>query len=248
MDYCDWLPSIPPHFPSFPLSSSPVALTLHDFVPRSLKALSLWRTHLTRGESLKSLLTLYPPFCLCLSLFDCLFYHSSSVYTPPLTDLSGLIPPSAAAPRVLLWCFDAQSTASEFGGPWPSRPRAAPLCSNCLSLMAFYYSNHHCHLEISRRTAIWGPQKKKKQRPENLNTYDEQIKSSYLLKEEQHSKNWKRRWCIWDFERCTRVVLFMINAALLITLTLSLTSCFDGDLLGPVSCLRVARRGFTELC
>lgn len=37
------------------------------------------------------------------------------------------------------------------------------------------------------------------------------------------------------------VVLFMIYSALLITLTLSLTSRSDGDLLGPVSSLRVCQ-------
>lgn len=40
---------------------------------------------------------------------------------------------------------------------------------------------------------------------------------------------------------CAGVVLFMIYSALLITLTLSLTSRSDGDLLVPVSSLRVCQ-------
>lgn len=144
---------------SFFLSSWPVALTLHDFLPCSLKALSLWRTHLTRGESLKGLSTFYPPFFFLLLLF----HHSSSLYTHPLTDLSGLIPPLQR--RHDFHCNDFTCKTQlllplllEFRGLplWQSRPKSAPFCSNCPSLMAFYYSNQHCHLEIKQRTALWG--------------------------------------------------------------------------------------------
>lgn len=84
-----------------------------------------------------------------------------SLHTPP--DLSGLIPPLQR--RHDFHCNDFTCKTQlllplllEFRGLplWQSRPKSAPFCSNCPSLMAFYYSNQHCHLEIKQRTALWG--------------------------------------------------------------------------------------------
>lgn len=49
-------------------------------------------------------------------------------------------------------------------------------------------------------------------------------------------------WCVWDSERRASVLFYSwYNSALLITLTLSLTSCSNGDLLGLVNALRVCQ-------
>lgn len=239
-DYCDWpvgLPSIPPHFPSFFLSSWPVALTLHDFLPCSLKALSLWRTHLTRGESLKGLSTFYPPFSFCCCCFIIL---PLSTHTPWLTSQDWSLLCRGVMISIVMISRAKHSFCCHYY--WSSEVcRCGNLVPNLL-LFAATVPPWWLFI-ILTSTATWRLSRGQHsgEKPENLNTYDEQIKSSYLLKEEQHSRNWKRRWCIWDFKCCTGVVLFMINSALLITLTLSLTSRFDGDLLGPVSCLRVCQ-------
>lgn len=49
-------------------------------------------------------------------------------------------------------------------------------------------------------------------------------------------------WGVWDSACCASVLFYSwYNSALLITLTLSLTSCSDGDLLGLVTALRVCQ-------
>lgn len=137
-DYCEspvGLAAYPPHFlPSFLLSSWPVALTLHDFLPCSLKALSLWRTHLTRGESLKSLSTSYLPF----SFWFYFIIPPVSTHTHPLPDLSGLKPSSAEASWFPLSRFYVQSMASvainigvQGSDSVAASAGAAPLRSNC---------------------------------------------------------------------------------------------------------------------
>lgn len=75
-----------------------------------------------------------------------------------------------------------------------------------------------------------------------MNTNDEQIKSFHLQKETATLQKSTKSVVYMRFRMlCTGVVLFMIYSALLITLTLSLTSRSDGDLLGPVSSLRVCQ-------
>lgn len=151
----------------------PVALPLHDFLPCSLKALSLWKTHLTRGESLKSLSTFFPPF------FFWLFHHSSPLCTHPrLTPQGWPLLCRGIMISIVMMNFTCKTQLLLPLIPGLQRSAAVAISSqSCSSLQQL--SPPWWLFTILTTTATWRltrGQQSGENPSENLNTCDEQIK------------------------------------------------------------------------